>query len=181
MDIYIPYQNIVYSNVTGWSRSVPDIHDDFIKWKLFPRYWPFVRGIHRSPVNCPHKGQSRGALMFSLICVWINGWVNNHEAGDLRRYRGHYDVIVMQAVNSTRSSHCLVLNQISSLYHIVLSQRFEVRFTCQMTFWTVGNRQDFLLCDTYVPAKSDLHKKYVTPCGLVTSYDGKELGQHLPR
>ena len=32
---------------------------------------------------------------FSLICVWINGWVNNHEAGDLRRYRGHYDVIVM--------------------------------------------------------------------------------------
>ena len=33
--------------------------------------------------------------MFSLICVWINGWVNNREAGDLRRYRGHYDVIVM--------------------------------------------------------------------------------------
>ena len=39
-------------------------------------------GIHRSPVNSPHKGQWRGALMFSLICVWINGWVNNHEAGD---------------------------------------------------------------------------------------------------
>ena len=34
--------------------------------------------------------------MFTLICVWINGWVNNREAGDLRRYRGHYDVIVMQ-------------------------------------------------------------------------------------
>ena len=57
-------------------------HDDVIKWKHFPRYWPFVRGIHRSPVNSPHKGQSRGALMFSLICVWINGWVNNREAGD---------------------------------------------------------------------------------------------------
>ena len=38
----------------------------------------------------------RGAVMFSLICVWINGWVNNHEAGDLRRHRGHYDVNVMQ-------------------------------------------------------------------------------------
>ena len=36
----------------------------------FPRYWPFMRGIHRSPVNSPHKGQWRGALMFSLICVW---------------------------------------------------------------------------------------------------------------
>ena len=70
-------------------------HDDVIKWKHFPRYWPFVRGIHRSPVNSPHKGQWRGALMFSLICVWINGWVSNREAGDLRRYRAHYDVTVM--------------------------------------------------------------------------------------
>ena len=26
---------------------------------------------------------------------WINGWVNNREAGDLRRHRAHYDVIVM--------------------------------------------------------------------------------------
>ena len=70
-------------------------HDDVIKWKYFPCYWPFVRGIHRSPVNSPHKGQWRGALVFSLICVWINGWVNTREAGDLRRYRAHYDVSVM--------------------------------------------------------------------------------------
>ena len=72
-------------------------YDDVIKWKHFPRYWPFVRGIHRSPVNTPHKGQWRGALMFSLICARINGWVNYREAGDLRRYRAHYDVIVMSA------------------------------------------------------------------------------------
>ena len=70
-------------------------HDDVIKWKYFPRYWPFVRGIHRSPVNSPHKGQWRGALMFCLIRAWINGWVNNCEAGDLRRYLAHCDVIVM--------------------------------------------------------------------------------------
>ena len=62
--------------------------------KNFPRYWPFVRGIHRSPVNSPHKSQWRGALMFSLICAWINGWVNNGESGDLRRHRAHCDVIV---------------------------------------------------------------------------------------
>ena len=47
------------------------------------------------PANSPHKGQWRGALMFSLICVWINGWVNNREAGYLRRYRAHCDVTVM--------------------------------------------------------------------------------------
>ena len=72
-----------------------NFHDDVIKWKHFPRKWPFVREIHRSPVNFPHKGQWRGALMFSLIYAWINDWVNNREAGDLRRQHGHYDVIVM--------------------------------------------------------------------------------------
>ena len=71
------------------------VHDDVIKWKHSPRHWPFVRGIHRFPVNSLNKGQWRGALMFSLICVWINGWLNNREAGDLRRYRTHYDVTVM--------------------------------------------------------------------------------------
>ena len=47
------------------------------------------------PVNSPHKGQWRWALMFTLICARINDWVNNREAGDLRRHRGHYDVNVM--------------------------------------------------------------------------------------
>ena len=79
------------------------IHDDVIKWKHFPRNWPFVRGIHRSPVNSPHKGQWRGALMFSLNCVWINDWVNNGEAGDLRRHCIHYDVTVMISDDSHKN------------------------------------------------------------------------------
>ena len=57
--------------------------------------WRFVQGIHRSPVNSPHEGQWRGALMFSLICAWTNGWANHRDAGDLRRHRSHYDVTVM--------------------------------------------------------------------------------------
>ena len=56
------------------------------------------------PVNSPHKGQWRGALMFSLIYVWINGWVNNREVGDLRRHRGHYDVIEMTLSSSFTAS-----------------------------------------------------------------------------
>ena len=71
------------------------VNDDVIKWKHFPRYWPFVRGIHRSPVNSTYKGQWYGALMFSLICAWTNRWVKNRDVGDLRRYRAHYDVTVM--------------------------------------------------------------------------------------
>ena len=78
-----------------WHYGHHPPHDDVIKWKHFPRYWPFVRGPHRSPVNSPHKGHWRGALMFSLICAWFNGWVNNREAGDLRHHRAHCDVTVM--------------------------------------------------------------------------------------
>ena len=94
-DNWTPCQLSVLMKWQMISRTIRCIHDDVIKWKHFLRYWPFVRGIHRSPVNSPHKGQWRGVLMFSLIFVWINGWVNNREAGDLRRYRAHYDVILM--------------------------------------------------------------------------------------
>ena len=79
------------------------IYDDVIKWKHFTRHWPFVRGIHRSPVNSPHKGQWRGALMLSLICAWLKGWVNTRKAGDFRRHRTHYDVTVMYLTFSIRS------------------------------------------------------------------------------
>ena len=70
-------------------------HEDVIKWKHFPRHWLFVREIHRSPVNYPHKGQWRGTLMFSLIFAWTNGWVNNTDTNALRCHRAHYGVTAM--------------------------------------------------------------------------------------
>ena len=79
-----------------WIIYILVIHDDVIKWKHFPRYWSFVRGIHRSPVNSPHTGQWRRALMFTLICARVN----NGEAGDFRCHRVHYDVIVMITITS---------------------------------------------------------------------------------
>ena len=77
---------ILVSDKYVWSY-----HDDVIKWKHFPRCWPFVRKIYRLPVISPQKGQWRGALMF-FICSWINGLVNNE---DLRRHHAHYDVTLM--------------------------------------------------------------------------------------
>ena len=47
------------------------------------------------PMNSPHKGQWRGAVMFSLICAWINSWANNREAGGLGRHRAQYDITIM--------------------------------------------------------------------------------------
>ena len=67
---------------------------DVIKWKHLPRYWTFVRGIHRSPVNF-HTKASDVEIWYFLWSAWINNWVNNREAGDLIHHRAHYDIIVM--------------------------------------------------------------------------------------
>ena len=72
--------------------------------ETFPRYWPIVRGIHRSQVNSPHRGQWHRALIFSLICAWTNGSANNRDAGDLRRYCAHYDATVIYSTTSAISS-----------------------------------------------------------------------------
>ena len=65
-------------------------------WKHLSRNWSFVKRIHRSLVDSPHKGQWRGALIFSLIFAWTNGWANNRDAGDLKRHRTHYDITVIR-------------------------------------------------------------------------------------
>ena len=76
-------------------------HDDVIKWKHFPRYWPFVRGIHRSPLNYPHKGQWREALKFSLICARINswGWWFETLSCSLWRHCNAYKAITQRWIN----------------------------------------------------------------------------------
>ena len=106
---------------------VENNHNDVIKWWHFPRYWPFVREIHRSPVNSPHKGQWRGALTF-FICSWINVWVNNRQAGNLRRYRAHYDVIVMMGV-------MMPLVSMGTYHHMVLTH-----------IWLTASGSMFIFC-----------------------------------
>ena len=81
-------------------------------------------GIHRSPMTSPHKGQSRGALMCSLICAWINGWGNNGETGDSRRHRAHYDVTVMICDGTE-----------SALYKVPIEYEYHV-FQRQQTMFT---------------------------------------------
>ena len=75
-------------------------------------------------MNSPHKGQWRGALVFSLICVWINDWINSREAGDLRRYRAHYDVIVMRRLDlRTTNIEC---RPNTSIYMHIIHPQFSV-------------------------------------------------------
>ena len=110
MNINIRWQDV--SSLIGLSW-----HDDVIKWKYFPCYWPFVRGIHRSPVASNHKGQWREALMLSLVCTWTNGWENNRDACDLTRHRAHHDVIVMGLKLHPRDGNWCILGSDNDLMH----------------------------------------------------------------
>ena len=125
-----PEPVLTYPSAFTWRQC--SLYDDVIKWKHFPRYWPFVRGIHRSPVNSPLKGQWRWAMMFSLICAWIDGCVNNHEAGDLRRHRAHCDVIVMG--NSEHIIHwiCFELTYLKSQSHFPWDNELTI-WVCNVT------------------------------------------------
>ena len=111
-------------------------HNDVIKCQHFPRYWTFVRGIHRSPMSSPHKGQWRGALMFSLICTWINSWVNTREAGDLRRHRAHYDGTIMR----TRDQIVLVQKQFGDKHLYANTYLIYALFLRLFGHWILFNK-----------------------------------------
>ena len=115
------YNDHIRINIWRVTAHTRHHHDDVTKWKHFPRHWPFLRGIHRSPVNSPHKGQSRGILMFSLICTRIYCWVNNREAVDLRRHRAHYDAMVMipMVVQFNWLNKAMVNNYILQLFTLI--------------------------------------------------------------
>ena len=92
------------------------------------------------PVNSPHKGQWRGALMFSLFCVCIDDWVNNREAGDLRRHRGHYNVNVMAPAEIITEPPLLkntLCNWLLVIHFDILMKknRFELLHLCYRCHW----------------------------------------------
>ena len=129
------------------------VHDDVIKWKHFPRYWPFVRGIHRSPVTRSFD------VFFDLR---LNKRLSKQSQGwsDLRLNRAHCDVIVVCWKNllysyrnldssfntiSIYNTHILVPNHLSiseNPQHIGLIDRYIFRT------WVLG--VDWIWTDIWI-------------------------------
>ena len=108
------------------TRTYHNYQDEVTKWKHFPRYWPFVRGIHRSP------------LMFSSTCAWINGWVKNRDAADLKRHCPHYDVNVRIFANDNPLCSRKCETWVCST-HGVSSIKHPVPYLWDPTTSTAGN------------------------------------------
>ena len=81
--------------------------------------------------------------MFSLIWVWINDWVNNREAGDLRRYRAHYDVIVM---NCHKDNNQFALFELG---HLLIDGNI-------LAAVKIGNNRSWFTCWNYLFSASAL-------------------------
>ena len=94
-------------------------------------------GIHWSPVNSHYNGQWCEALMFSLICAWTNGWINNRDAGDFICHHAHYDVIVMYSQSAVRTlwTFCVMLSGRIKLHKIIDSQWNSTGYVYNLTHW----------------------------------------------
>ena len=93
----------------SYNRVLSAYHDDVIKWKHFPRYWPFVRGIHRSPVNSPHTGQCAELWCF----LWSTPDQTVEETIETPLFWdaiAHYDVIVMYCCKLCVPAHAPILH-----------------------------------------------------------------------
>ena len=152
---FITRNNAALSSIDRLHKCTNAQHDDVFKWKHVLRYWPFVRRIHWPPVNYPHNGQWREALMFSLICAWKNGWVNNREAGDLRRHNAHYDVSVM-------------------FQYITMNHSLDL---CAY-FWTIYNVQFVSNFEGMIPI---LMLHFLMPFDIIKMTKGKRENGHLTR
>ena len=67
--LFIDYMESVNIKMMRMAPLVPSQKAWWRHQNIFPRYWSYGRGIHRSSMNSLHKGQWRGALMFSLFCA----------------------------------------------------------------------------------------------------------------
>ena len=112
------HQTTASSNVGISSTGSCNIHLGAISWwrhqmETFSTLLAHCAG--NSPVTgeFPSQRPVTRNFQFSLICTWINDWVNNREAGDLRRHRIHYDGAVMftgRGICSTQFSHRVIIN-----------------------------------------------------------------------
>ena len=90
-------------------------------------------------MNSPHKGQWCGTLMFSLICAWINCWINSLEAGDLKYHRAHYDRHCNEMRDISFTHNLLIRCEIENL-EIARRSKFQNDFR---TALSVMEEQDF--------------------------------------
>ena len=119
-----------YSHTCSWWRH---------QMETFSASLALCAGIHRLLVNSPHKGQWCGALIVSLSCAWINGWVNNRGAGDLKLDRAHYDniIILWQFIDPNNLVKSCIF-QAAQFHHVKEQHVFQL---CALCYFSIFNEK----------------------------------------
>ena len=102
--------------------------------------------------------------MFSLICAWINGWVNSGKDGDFRRYRAHYDVTAMLWPNDGIWDRCW-----PKMDQVMAVCRFVVKWVLMNTLqWSIIRMHRFPLTQCiqiwtsiYISRKPSTWKRHI--------------------
>ena len=148
-------------------------HDDVIKWKHFPRYWPFVqeftghRWIPRTKVSDMELW-----CFLSMICAWTNGRVNNQDASDLRRHRAHCYVIVMQPLICEHAlSSAAGMSESADLRSATVLRTCERTLKKQLVLWI----NFFFLCNIWTCECSTDPFKYIY--GLENLHSASQLAE----
>ena len=102
---YVHIQSHGYKFSVAWMAVVYPHGTYFVTLFHNAIQWSILRASQAETWWCHQMETFSALLMFSLICARINGSVNNREASDLRRHRGHYDGNVMKAVKTINTQH----------------------------------------------------------------------------
>ena len=141
LSVWRPHKNLIlkcwFRVYTGLGhRCAFRCHYDVTQWRRLLRYRPFAMGIHRWPMDSPHKGPVAQTLMFSLMIVQTNSWIIRPVPGDLRRHCAHCDVIIMALAHGcVESSTDTVLTKSFDIFRPSFSGFlwFRIQFVNWMT------------------------------------------------
>ena len=115
-DTWKPCGTKIYVMPSLFMINCPSVHHRLAFCEKWP-WWRYQMGIFsallavcagNSPVTGEFPSQKASdAEVWCFLCSvpWINSWVNNREAGDLRRHRAHYDVIVIHCCSVNLCNH----------------------------------------------------------------------------
>ena len=118
-----PWRSSTAMVLTLFSRNNPAFMMTSSNGNIF-RVTGHLCGEFTGPRWFPRKASDAELWCFLWsACVWINDWVNNREAGDLRRYRAHYDVIAMLAPDGLTNNCCAI----NICFHLLIAPSWSRR------------------------------------------------------
>ena len=123
----------IFSNAVLLNMSCCCRHDDVIKWKHFPGFWPFVKGIHCSMMH-PYPQKDNDARLWCFFCCEpVEIPVIRNAMVVMRRHRNILEIFLIQRHSVATANDNSVLMHLIIWYNIFAKALFR-----QRDFWRLN-------------------------------------------